>query len=422
MPQPAGRTSSTSRWKRTTSRSAPSPAGSRSASSGATGPASGATRWSGSASTRAACGAPARPCAGSSAGASPTAAVWAALKEAYTRAILGRDDFELAADLLQLAAPAGSSRMSASTRRVDFVADDVPAALPRLGDGERPHVRRAPGGRRGGPPGAGGRRVPGALPRPRRRTPRLAAERLEAGLCGGLRRGRDRGARRAAAGLLPQQGRPTWSAGRGAARRWCRWSWRWSTATDGLEVDAVLHTEDEASIVFSFARWYFHADVASPREVIGFLRSILPRKRIAELYISLGYNKHGKTEFYRDLMRHIAAHRTTASCARPRAARAGDGGLHPALLRVRLQGDQGRASRRRRARRAARSWSRYREVLRARPGRAAGRLPGVRAPHLPARPLRRRTCSPSCCASRRADRRRSRATRWSCATSTSSAG
>jgi isocitrate dehydrogenase kinase/phosphatase len=41
--------------------------------------------------------------------------------------------------------------------------------------------------------------------------------------------------------------------------------------------------------------------------VIGFLRSILPRKRVSELYGSLGYRKHGKTELYRDLMAHIAA-------------------------------------------------------------------------------------------------------------------
>ncbi|HEY9420180.1 MAG TPA: bifunctional isocitrate dehydrogenase kinase/phosphatase, partial [Thermoanaerobaculia bacterium] len=74
---------------------------------------------------------------------------------------------------------------------------------------------------------------------------------------------------------------------------------------EGLEVDAVLHTEEETSIVFSFARWYLHVDVASPREVIGFLQSILPRKRIAELYMSLGYKKHGKTELYRDLLAHI---------------------------------------------------------------------------------------------------------------------
>lgn len=75
---------------------------------------------------------------------------------------------------------------------------------------------------------------------------------------------------------------------------------------DGIRVDAVLDSEDQASSVFSFARWYFHADLESPREVIGFLHSVLPRKRLAELYISLGYNKHGKTEFYSDLMCHIA--------------------------------------------------------------------------------------------------------------------
>ncbi|MGD2114149.1 MAG: bifunctional isocitrate dehydrogenase kinase/phosphatase [Acidobacteriota bacterium] len=70
---------------------------------------------------------------------------------------------------------------------------------------------------------------------------------------------------------------------------------------DGLSVDAVLTTEELVSILFSFARWYFHAEVESPREVIGFLHSLLPRKRVAELYISLGYHKHGKSEFFSDL-------------------------------------------------------------------------------------------------------------------------
>ena len=73
-----------------------------------------------------------------------------------------------------------------------------------------------------------------------------------------------------------------------------------------LYLDAVLTTEEEASVVFSFARWYFHADIPSPREVIGFLHTILPRKRLAELYVSLGYHKHGKTEFYRDLVRFLS--------------------------------------------------------------------------------------------------------------------
>jgi isocitrate dehydrogenase kinase/phosphatase len=73
----------------------------------------------------------------------------------------------------------------------------------------------------------------------------------------------------------------------------------------GLRVDAVIQSEDVASTVFSFARWYFHAEAESPRALIAFLHSILPRKRIAELSISLGYTKHGKTELYLDLLAEI---------------------------------------------------------------------------------------------------------------------
>ena len=72
-----------------------------------------------------------------------------------------------------------------------------------------------------------------------------------------------------------------------------------------LVADAVLLTEDEASIVFSFTRSAFHADLDGPRGVIQFLKSIMPAKRLAELYIALGYNKHGKAELYRDLMQHL---------------------------------------------------------------------------------------------------------------------
>ncbi|MDX1383343.1 MAG: bifunctional isocitrate dehydrogenase kinase/phosphatase [Thermoanaerobaculia bacterium] len=74
---------------------------------------------------------------------------------------------------------------------------------------------------------------------------------------------------------------------------------------EGLELDAVVHSESDLSIIFSFARWYFHADLPSPRQAIGFLHSVLPRKRVAELYISLGYNKHGKSEFFSDLTTYI---------------------------------------------------------------------------------------------------------------------
>jgi isocitrate dehydrogenase kinase/phosphatase len=72
-----------------------------------------------------------------------------------------------------------------------------------------------------------------------------------------------------------------------------------------IAVDAVLLDEDEASIVFSFTRSYFHVEVERPSEVVRFLKSIIPLKRIAELYIAIGFNKHGKTELYRDLMHHL---------------------------------------------------------------------------------------------------------------------
>jgi isocitrate dehydrogenase kinase/phosphatase len=78
-----------------------------------------------------------------------------------------------------------------------------------------------------------------------------------------------------------------------------------SHGDSGIFVDAVLLTEDEASIVFSFTRSYFHVDVARPYDLARFLRRLMPRKRIAEIYIAVGQNKHGKTELFRDLLRHL---------------------------------------------------------------------------------------------------------------------
>ncbi len=73
----------------------------------------------------------------------------------------------------------------------------------------------------------------------------------------------------------------------------------------GVEIDAVLLTENEASIVFSFTRSYFHVELDRPRDMIAFLKSIMPLKPVAELYTALGFNKHGKTELYRDLLFHM---------------------------------------------------------------------------------------------------------------------
>ncbi len=75
----------------------------------------------------------------------------------------------------------------------------------------------------------------------------------------------------------------------------------------GLVVDAVLLNENEVSILFSFTRSYFHVEVERPYDLVSFLKTMMPRKRLADLYISLGYNKQGKTELYRDLLHHLAA-------------------------------------------------------------------------------------------------------------------
>ena len=75
--------------------------------------------------------------------------------------------------------------------------------------------------------------------------------------------------------------------------------------TDGIVVDGVLLNADDVSILFGFTHSYFHVEVDRPHDLIHFLKTILPRKRIAELYISTGFNKHGKTELYRELLDHM---------------------------------------------------------------------------------------------------------------------
>jgi isocitrate dehydrogenase kinase/phosphatase len=73
-----------------------------------------------------------------------------------------------------------------------------------------------------------------------------------------------------------------------------------------LYVDTLICTEDEVSVVFSFTRSYFMVDTSHPRALIDFLQSLLPSKQRSELYASIGLHKHGKTEFYRGFLTHLA--------------------------------------------------------------------------------------------------------------------
>lgn len=82
---------------------------------------------------------------------------------------------------------------------------------------------------------------------------------------------------------------------------------------DGLRADAVLVREEEASVVFGFAWSPFHVapdggdpDAVRPRALVALLASVLPGKRLDELYTAVGLHKHAKTELYRELVDHLA--------------------------------------------------------------------------------------------------------------------
>ncbi len=72
-------------------------------------------------------------------------------------------------------------------------------------------------------------------------------------------------------------------------------------------VDAALFNEDEISIVFSFARSYLFAETGRPSEMVGWLRTIMPRKPVSDLWNAIGFHRHGKTELYRSLLEHLAS-------------------------------------------------------------------------------------------------------------------
>jgi len=72
-----------------------------------------------------------------------------------------------------------------------------------------------------------------------------------------------------------------------------------------LYVDALLLEADALQILFSFARAYFLVDMEVPAAYVSFLRTLMPRKPRAELYMAVGLQKQGKTLFYRDLHYHL---------------------------------------------------------------------------------------------------------------------
>jgi isocitrate dehydrogenase kinase/phosphatase len=73
----------------------------------------------------------------------------------------------------------------------------------------------------------------------------------------------------------------------------------------GLTLDAVLIGEGDLAILFSYTRAYFRVAVPSPYDLVKWLRELMPLKRAADLYNAIGFNRHAKTDFYRDFVRHL---------------------------------------------------------------------------------------------------------------------
>ena len=72
-----------------------------------------------------------------------------------------------------------------------------------------------------------------------------------------------------------------------------------------LYVDTAIFNSDELSVIFSFTRNHFMVDAPLPYQYAHFLKKLMPKKLDYEIYNSLGFPKHAKTEFYRQSVQHL---------------------------------------------------------------------------------------------------------------------
>ena len=73
----------------------------------------------------------------------------------------------------------------------------------------------------------------------------------------------------------------------------------------GITLDAVLIGETDLAILFSYTRAYFRVNEEHAFALVRWLRTLMQGKRLADLYNAIGYNRHAKTEFYRDFVHHL---------------------------------------------------------------------------------------------------------------------
>ena len=75
--------------------------------------------------------------------------------------------------------------------------------------------------------------------------------------------------------------------------------------SDGIRGSRVEFADD-VSVLFGFSRSYFMVDVEPVEGAVEFIKSMLPRKPLDELFTILGRARQGKTERARSFYRHLA--------------------------------------------------------------------------------------------------------------------
>ncbi|MEX2513698.1 MAG: bifunctional isocitrate dehydrogenase kinase/phosphatase [Cyclobacteriaceae bacterium] len=73
----------------------------------------------------------------------------------------------------------------------------------------------------------------------------------------------------------------------------------------GIFADTLIFDPNIMSGIFSYTRSYFMATIKIPSQTVNFLNSVIKHKRPYEIYNAIGFNKHGKTAFYRDFIHHL---------------------------------------------------------------------------------------------------------------------
>lgn len=73
----------------------------------------------------------------------------------------------------------------------------------------------------------------------------------------------------------------------------------------GVFVDTLIFDPNIMSGIFSYTRSYFMSPIAIPSQTVKFLQSVIQHKQPYELYNAIGFNKHGKTAFYKDFTNHL---------------------------------------------------------------------------------------------------------------------